>query len=306
MPPRRKPRGATPAPTSAPTKTLALEVIKGPCAGKVFNLTKTVKGTIGRTKAGNAVWIKGDQAVSQRHAEVSWNDAEKRWEITDVGSSNGTEVDGKDLLEGDAGTELVDGGVIKLGTETTVVCRVGDVEAAGGGEDEEEERTVGIGGRARGGKGSDKENESDGVNVKGDGSGGDAKPTTRTRGGKATTTTTTTTARADVYEFDEPDPASAKPSARKRARTATTTGATTNGNNTKKKPVVAVDKAETADTAPNAETEKFDIPTVEEYAKRARDDVLASIRAEATDKISELRAKAQGILDGIFSQVGVA
>jgi pSer/pThr/pTyr-binding forkhead associated (FHA) protein len=302
MPPRRKPRGATAAPTAAPTKTLALEVIKGPCAGKVFNLTKTVKGTIGRTKAGNAVWIKGDQAVSQRHAEVSWNDAEKRWEITDVGSSNGTEVDGKDLLEGDAGTELVDGGVIKLGTETTVVCRVGDVEA---GENEEEERTVGVGGRARGGKGSNKENESDGVNVKGDGSGGDAKPTTRTRGGKATTTTTTTS-RADVYEFDEPDPASAKPSARKRARTATTTGATTNGNNTKKKSVVAVDKAETADTAPNAETEKFDIPTVEEYAKRARDDVLASIRAEATDKISELRAKAQGILDGIFSQMGVA
>lgn len=302
MPPRRKPRGATAAPTSAPTKTLALEVIKGPCAGKVFNLTKTVKGTIGRTKAGNAVWIKGDQAVSQRHAEVSWNDAEKRWEITDVGSSNGTEVDGKDLLEGDAGTELVDGGVIKLGTETTVVCRVGDVEA---GENEEEERTVGVGGRARGGKSSNKENESDGMNVKGDGSGGDAKPTTRTRGGKATTTTTTTS-RADVYEFDEPDPASAKPSARKRARTATTTGATTNGNNTKKKPVVAVDKAETADTAPNAETEKFDIPTVEEYAKRARDDVLASIRAEATDKISELRAKAQGILDGIFSQIGVA
>lgn len=301
MPPRRKPRGATAAPTSAPTKTLALEVIKGPCAGKVFNLTKTVKGTIGRTKAGNAVWIKGDQAVSQRHAEVSWNDAEKRWEITDVGSSNGTEVDGKDLLEGDAGTELVDGGVIKLGTETTVVCRVGDVEA---GENEEEERTVGVGGRARGGKSSNKENESDGMNVKGDGSGGDAKPTTRTRGGKATTTTTTS--RADVYEFDEPDPASAKPSARKRARTATTTGATTNGNNTKKKPVVAVDKAETADTAPNAETEKFDIPTVEEYAKRARDDVLASIRAEATDKISELRAKAQGILDGIFSQIGVA
>jgi len=297
MPPRRKPRGATPASTSssaAPTKTLALQVIKGPCAGKVFELTKTVKGTIGRTKAGNAVWIKGDQAVSQRHAEVSWNDAEKRWEITDVGSSNGTEVDGKDLLEGDAGTELVDGGVIKLGTETTVVCRVGDVEEER--ENEEEERTVGVGGRARGGK-SNKENESDGVNVKGGGS----KTTTRTRGGKATTTTS----RADVYEFDEPDPASAKPSARKRGRTTTTNTSTTNGN-IKRKSVVAVDKAETAVEAPNAETEKFDIPTVEEYAKRARDDVIASIRTEASDKISELRAKAQGILDGIFSQVSVA
>jgi pSer/pThr/pTyr-binding forkhead associated (FHA) protein len=297
MPPRRKPRGATPASTSsssAPTKTLALQVIKGPCAGKVFELTKTVKGTIGRTKAGNAVWIKGDQAVSQRHAEFSWNDAEKRWEITDVGSSNGTEVDGKDLLEGDAGTELVDGGVIKLGTETTVVCRVGVVEEER--ENEEEERTVGVGGRARGGK-SNKENESDGVNVKGGGS----KTTTRTRGGKATTTTS----RADVYEFDEPDPASAKPSARKRGRTTTTNTSTTNGN-IKRKSVVAVDKAETAVEAPNAETEKFDIPTVEEYAKRARDDVIASIRTEASDKISELRAKAQGILDGIFSQVSVA
>jgi len=297
MPPRRKPRGATPASTSsssAPTKTLALQVIKGPCAGKVFELTKTVKGTIGRTKAGNAVWIKGDQAVSQRHAEVSWNDAEKRWEITDVGSSNGTEVDGKDLLEGDAGTELVDGGVIKLGTETTVVCRVGVVEEER--ENEEEERTVGVGGRARGGK-SNKENESDGVNVKGGGS----KTTTRTRGGKATTTTS----RADVYEFDEPDPASAKPSARKRGRTTTRNTSTTNGN-IKRKSVVAVDKAETAVEAPNAETEKFDIPTVEEYAKRARDDVIASIRTEASDKISELRAKAQGILDGIFSQVSVA
>jgi len=240
------------------------------------------------------VWIKGDQAVSQRHAEVSWNDAEKRWEITDVGSSNGTEVDGKDLLEGDAGTELVDGGVIKLGTETTVVCRVGVVEEER--ENEEEERTVGVGGRARGGK-SNKENESDGVNVKGGGS----KTTTRTRGGKATTTTS----RADVYEFDEPDPASAKPSARKRGRTTTRNTSTTNGN-IKRKSVVAVDKAETAVEAPNAETEKFDIPTVEEYAKRARDDVIASIRTEASDKISELRAKAQGILDGIFSQVSVA
>lgn len=63
--------------------------------------------------------------------------------ILDVGLLNGMEVDGKDVEEGGEGVMLRDGSVIKLGTETTVVCRTraaderGEVGMVGEEEDEE-------------------------------------------------------------------------------------------------------------------------------------------------------------------------
>lgn len=55
---------------------------------------------IGRVKgAGNNVCVK-DPSVSQKHAEVAWSGA--AWQLTDLGSSNGTFVNGKELQEGGA------------------------------------------------------------------------------------------------------------------------------------------------------------------------------------------------------------
>ena len=43
------------------------------------------------------MWIKGDGAVSQSHAVVRWDEDRERWRIVDVGSSNGTNVDGVEV-----------------------------------------------------------------------------------------------------------------------------------------------------------------------------------------------------------------
>ena len=51
---------------------------------------------MGRTRARD-IHIK-DSAVSEKHAELSWEGS--RWTVTDVGSSNGTVLNGKKLEEG--------------------------------------------------------------------------------------------------------------------------------------------------------------------------------------------------------------
>ena len=74
---------------------LSLEAVKGPCEGTT--LSKGGKRlTVGRTRARD-IHIK-DSAVSEKHAELSWEGS--RWTVTDVGSSNGTVLNGKNLHEG--------------------------------------------------------------------------------------------------------------------------------------------------------------------------------------------------------------
>ena len=74
---------------------LSLEAISGPCEGTVYTKAGDVL-TVGRTRA-SKLHIK-DPAVSERHAEVRWET--DRWTVTDVGSSNGTTVNGETLIEG--------------------------------------------------------------------------------------------------------------------------------------------------------------------------------------------------------------
>lgn len=76
---------------------MTLEAIKGPCHG-----TKYCKAgaslTVGRTRA-SKLHIK-DPAVSENHAELRW--VGDQWAMTDVGSSNGSAVNGRKLSEGGA------------------------------------------------------------------------------------------------------------------------------------------------------------------------------------------------------------
>jgi len=74
---------------------LHLEAIAGPCAGAVLTRPGELL-TVGRTSK-SKVHIR-DAAVSERHAQLAWEGG--RWLLRDVGSSNGTAVNGRQVAEG--------------------------------------------------------------------------------------------------------------------------------------------------------------------------------------------------------------
>jgi len=76
---------------------------------------------VGRTRS-SQIYIKGDPAVSQKHASITWNGS--AWQIVDLGSSNGTAVNDEDLEEDGDPTVLADGDVVSVGTDTTVVVSI--------------------------------------------------------------------------------------------------------------------------------------------------------------------------------------
>jgi pSer/pThr/pTyr-binding forkhead associated (FHA) protein len=76
---------------------------------------------VGRTRS-SQIYIKGDPAVSQKHASITWNGS--AWQIVDLGSSNGTAVNDEDLDEDGDPTVLADGDVVSVGTDTTVVVSI--------------------------------------------------------------------------------------------------------------------------------------------------------------------------------------
>ena len=94
MPPRRGKENAARGACDAPV--LVLRATAGPCKGAVFD-EQVERRRIGRGPKGNTVCLK-DASVSQRHAEVVWTGAE--WTLTDMGSSNGTLLNGEEQREG--------------------------------------------------------------------------------------------------------------------------------------------------------------------------------------------------------------
>ena len=74
---------------------LRLTVTGGPAEGQVIDRPPRLCTvlTVGRTKA-SRVHIR-DPAVSEKHGEIRWTGA--GWELRDLGSSNGTQVNGRAL-----------------------------------------------------------------------------------------------------------------------------------------------------------------------------------------------------------------
>ncbi|KAK9822473.1 hypothetical protein WJX81_007006 [Elliptochloris bilobata] len=105
-------------PAAATADLLRLEVTAGPCSGVVFTRPGDLV-TVGRTSK-SKVHIK-DAAVSEKHATLAWERA--RWVLRDVGSSNGTAVNGKRVQEGEA-VVLKDGDVVLFGTDSEVKVQV--------------------------------------------------------------------------------------------------------------------------------------------------------------------------------------
>jgi pSer/pThr/pTyr-binding forkhead associated (FHA) protein len=99
-----------------------LHITSGPQEGaEIALLTPTVK--IGRATR-NATWDISlqDRAVSRPHCEIALQ-ADQSWAITDLGSANGSLVNGVPLAANEP-HPLLDGYVITLG-ETTILFRMG-------------------------------------------------------------------------------------------------------------------------------------------------------------------------------------
>lgn len=237
--------------------SLTLECIAGPCAGAVFELDAMKEHGVGRTKRGNAVWIRGDDTVSQKHATISWSEERSRWEIRDVGSSNGTEVDGEDAEVDGESVGLRDGSVVKLGTETTLRCRLNG-DGDGANEDADAGERVVL---------SDVVNESD-----------------RRASADASSS------KRDAYAFDPTSPdvagSQAAPAARKRARaTKPPPPRATTIDNPSSSPAMIPDSSTDVAVDPR-------VPTTKAYADRRLAELQSLIRADAAAAADALRKDA--------------
>ncbi|EIE19954.1 SMAD/FHA domain-containing protein [Coccomyxa subellipsoidea C-169] len=97
---------------------LTLRATAGPCEGTNYSKAGPLL-TVGRTRA-SKLHIK-DSAVSEKHAELRWEGG--HWNLTDVGSSNGTAVNGKKLAEGIA-LRLKDGDIILFGSDSLLTVEL--------------------------------------------------------------------------------------------------------------------------------------------------------------------------------------
>ena len=95
---------------------LRLHVVEGPQAGKQLE-KRGMSLRVGRTTR-SALYIK-DPAISEQHAEVAWH--EGMWCLRDLGSTNGTTLNGAALAgEPSDFVALKDGDLVKFGTDTLV------------------------------------------------------------------------------------------------------------------------------------------------------------------------------------------
>ena len=101
-----------------PGKRLSLAIIDGPDAGSVFRLEKP-RVTIGRSGSDMNL---NDTEASRQHACVEVRDTE--YTVNDLGSTNGTLVDGAKIS---GPTELTDKGEFQVGSSTIMLIVTEDV-----------------------------------------------------------------------------------------------------------------------------------------------------------------------------------
>jgi pSer/pThr/pTyr-binding forkhead associated (FHA) protein len=112
---------STPVPAGA---LAALAVTSGPRSGEALPLARPVV-TLGRGTGCDLVI--DDDSVSAQHARLEWADG--GWRITDLGSVNGTAVDGVKLSP-DAASPLPFGSTLRLGGVRLQFQEVGGADPA--------------------------------------------------------------------------------------------------------------------------------------------------------------------------------
>lgn len=114
-------------PTSPPGAALVLRVAGR--SGPSFALDPSADNVLGRSPA--ALVALGDRLASRAHAAVSFDPAQGRWTLRDLGSRNGTWLDGVRI----ANAVLDEGAVIRVGTSEFLFRPQADavnIAAAGG------------------------------------------------------------------------------------------------------------------------------------------------------------------------------
>jgi pSer/pThr/pTyr-binding forkhead associated (FHA) protein len=101
---------AAPAAASAPGAATRVVITSGPRAGLELDLPATGL-TIGRS-SGAGLQIKDDYTSNNHAKVVRWRD---QWMVQDLGSTNGTYVDGKRISEA---TPVQVGSAVRIGTTT--------------------------------------------------------------------------------------------------------------------------------------------------------------------------------------------
>ncbi len=86
-----------PTPQDGPGTILHLELVEGPLAGTSLTANRAERYQVGRTRSSKSFQIK-DSAISEKHAEIVWRTGQ--WLLRDLGSSNGTQLNGEPLEEG--------------------------------------------------------------------------------------------------------------------------------------------------------------------------------------------------------------
>ncbi|KAL0927397.1 hypothetical protein M5K25_001562 [Dendrobium thyrsiflorum] len=105
------------------SSTLCLTIDKGPKAGEALACNPGTVIRIGRVVRGNTFVIK-DPSISQKHLTVGFLPEISRWVVTDLGSSNGTYVNGSLISPDEEPTSLSDGDVIKIGEITSISVKI--------------------------------------------------------------------------------------------------------------------------------------------------------------------------------------
>ncbi|KAG9457930.1 hypothetical protein H6P81_002438 [Aristolochia fimbriata] len=112
---------------------LTLEVISGPSCGLHCSLLSTnisrLPLTLGRVPPSDL--ILKDSEVSGKHALINWNLNKLKWELTDMGSLNGTHLNSRAVHHPDSGRrqwsepiEIASGDIITLGTTSKILVHI--------------------------------------------------------------------------------------------------------------------------------------------------------------------------------------
>ncbi|KAL3623304.1 hypothetical protein CASFOL_032120 [Castilleja foliolosa] len=123
MPPRK----AKAAVEDDQCPSLKLIIEKGPLSGQTKDFSPGTRAQIGRVVRGNTLAIK-DASISTKHLIIQAepvSDGRRNWTITDLGSSNGTFLNGE-RLEPFEPAALSDGDVIIIGEQTSIKVRFED------------------------------------------------------------------------------------------------------------------------------------------------------------------------------------
>ncbi|XP_044487719.1 protein phosphatase 2C 70-like [Mangifera indica] len=118
---------------TAQRSCLSLEVISGPACGVRCTVHSSSSSrlplTLGRVSPSDL--LLKDSEVSGKHALINWNSNKLKWELVDMGSLNGTQLNSQSINHPDSGSrhwsdpvEIANGDIITLGTTSNVYVQI--------------------------------------------------------------------------------------------------------------------------------------------------------------------------------------